>query len=729
MTTLTQVEKPCEPDSLAPTPPLPSHYDIRKRLGEGGFGVVYEAWDSKLRRSVAIKFTKHSVPGASDSSLMREARIAASLHHAAFVKVHAIEETGDAPGIVMELVRGRTLKEVLQDALPGIASACDWLTQLVDAMCEAHASGLIHGDLKPSNLMIEPGGRLRILDFGLAQLQDPLITTSLHQDNLQGTIAYMAPERLLGARPDAQGDIYALGVIFYELLCGARPFDNLKGMALAAAQIQSDPRSWRFTPDLATPLRELICDMTARQPAQRLPDMAQVRLRLGQLSNAAPAPQATPDAAPQARTRPRPRLAWAYAGGAVLAVAVLAGAAWRYAAPALVAVEAALTPYSEAGELKLGLAELKLHDRPGSLQSGSARFHRVLAHRADNAAAAAGLSLGYSLRYMADTQDENWLQKAAASAQQALKLDDQLALSHTAMSWVFLNQRRHDQALREIDAALRFDNGDFFAWYGKVQILRHARRFDEAFKALAQARQRFPTERAFEDELGTLHYARGEYADAERAFRRSIVLEPDAVASYAGLNASLLRQQRIEEAFAVLQQGLQVRPSAKLYGNLGNAMFLVGDYVAAAAAFEHAVSPTRGAPGDYLNWANLADALLWIPGREAEARNAYARARDLLAPQLQRAPGNATLVYRMGMYCARTGDKGQAMDLMKRALGLAPESADVRFYAGLAYELIGQRRLALQAILKARELGYPAKFIEAEPDLIALRRDPAYHAD
>ncbi|UOD29135.1 protein kinase [Massilia violaceinigra] len=728
MTALTDIEKACHTDILASTPRLPSHYDIRRPLGEGGFGVVYEAWDSKLRRSVAIKFTRHSAPGASDSSLMREARMAASLHHAAFVKVHAIEDTGGAPGIVMELVRGRTLKEVVGDGAPEVAVACDWLTQLADAMCEAHASGLVHGDLKPSNLMIEPGGRLRILDFGLARLQDALSTTSLQQDSLQGTIAYMAPERLMGAAPDARGDIYALGVIFYELLCGARPFADLNGMALAAAQIQSDPRGWPFTSGLAPPLRELICDMTARQPAQRLPDMAQVRVRLGQLGNAAPAaPEAAPW--PPPRVRPRPRPAWTWAGAAVLAVAALAGAALRYAGPAQVAVEAALAPYSEAGELKLGLAELKLHDRPGSLESGSARFNRVLAHRADNASAAAGLSLGYSLRYMADTQDENWLQKAAASAQQALKLNNQLALSHTAMSWVFLNQGRHDLAQDAIDAALRLDPGDFFAWYGKVQILRHARRFDQAVGALALARQRFPTERVFEDELGTVHYARGEYAEAEQAFRRSIALEPDAVASYAGLNASLLRQQRTDEAFAVLQQGLQVRPSAKLYGNLGNALFLVGDYTGAAGAFEHAVSPTRGAPGNYLNWANLADALLWIPGREAEARASYAKARALLAPQLQRAPDNATLVYRMGMYCARTGDEAQAIALMTRALELAPASADVRFYAGLAFELIGQRRLALQAIVKARQLGYPARFIEAEPDLIALRRDPAYQAD
>ncbi len=723
MTVLTQTEEPPGPNNAVQRSQLPAHYEIRNRLGEGGFGVVYEAWDGKLCRNVAVKFTKHVAHGQSDTSLLREARMAASLHHAAFVKVHAAEEGDAGMVIVMELVHGRTLKEVIAEGPLEVNAACDWLVQLVEAMGEAHASGLIHGDLKPSNLMIEPGGRLRILDFGLAQRQDMLMTTSFQDHGPQGTLVYMAPERLLGATPDAQGDIYALGVIFYELLCGARPFDNLQGMALAAAQIQSNPDLWRFTPTLAAPLRKLICDMTARQPAQRLPGMNELRSRLGQLAGMAP----PPSAAPAYLTR-----AWrrrAYACGAALAIALLAGAAWRYAASAMGAVEAALMPFPQARELKLGLAELKLHDRPGSLDNALARFNRILVHDPGNAAAAAGLSLGYSLRYMSDSQDENWLQKAAASAQQALKLDSQLALSHTAMCWVWLNQGRYEQALKEIDAARRLDPGDFFAWYGQVQILRHARRYDVALPALAQARQRFPSERVFEDELGTVFYAQGAYAKAEQAFRRSIALEPDAVASYAGLSAALQRQQRVDEAFAVLQQGLQVRPSAKLYGNLGTAMFLNGDYVGAAAAFENAVSPIHGAPGYYLNWANLADALLWIPGREAEARSAYGKARELLAPQLQRAPDNATLLYRMGMYSARTGDKRQAAALMARAITLAPANADVRFYAGLAYELIGQRGLALQAILQAKRLGYPVKFIEAEPDLIALRRDPAYHTD
>jgi serine/threonine-protein kinase len=246
---------------------------------------------------------------------------------------------------------------------------------------------------------------------------------------------------------------------------------------------------------------------------------------------------------------------------------------------------------------------------------------------------------------------------------------------------------------------------------------------------LAGATKRFPRERVFFDELGSIEYEQSRYAAAEQAFRHSITLEPDAVIAYANLAAVLMRQNRADDAARMLQRGLQVRPSAKLYGNLGNILFLRGDYVGAADAFENAVSPTRGAPGSYINWANLGDTLLWIPGRREEARQAYDKARRLLAPSLERAPNDVLMVSRMGLYSARAGNKDQALALMARAIALGPDNGDVQFRAGLAYELLGQRTLALKAISAALRLGYPVSYIEAEPDLVALRRDPGYHTD
>jgi serine/threonine-protein kinase len=721
-------------------PGQPGHYEFRARLGEGGFGEVYEAWDTRLQRSVAIKTIRHG--GSAGTDLVREARLAASLRHPAFVNVYAVEDDATGQFIVMELVHGRTLKQILQDGTVPLSTALDYVGQVAEAMRAAHASGLVHGDIKPSNLMVEDDGRVRILDFGLALRHDALATetvslrstASTGQTDPQGTIAYMAPERLQGATPDPRADVYALGVILYELVCGTRPFATLHGLALAAALVQTSSDGWDYPDSLDTPLIALIRAMTARQPELRAEGMDDVMRRLADLPSSeappgtnAPAPARTP--APRRRTLPRA------AKLATLALLTVAGGsiAWLYGKPHLMALgttmQQALTPYSESAELEQGLGALRFFDRPGALDTAQRHFERILTHTPDNAAAVAGISLADSARYGSDRQDETWLQKADASAQQAMKLNDQLAIAHVANAAVLEGKGRFDDAVAACDQALHLDPTNDLAWYIKSETLRRARRYPEARVALAEAIRRFPRERVFVDELGSVEYEQAHYEAAEQAFRRSIALEPDAVIAYANLAAVLMRQNRADDAARVLQRGLQLRPNSRLYTNLGNILFLRGDYVGAADAFENAVSPVHGDPGSYFKWANLGDTLLWIPGRAPEARQAYDKARRLLAPRLERAPNDVVLVSRMALYTARAGDKTAARTLAARAVELAPDSADVQFRAGLTYELLGQRALALAAISKALNLGYPLKYVEAEPDLVALRRDPAYHTN
>jgi serine/threonine-protein kinase len=375
------------------------------------------------------------------------------------------------------------------------------------------------------------------------------------------------------------------------------------------------------------------------------------------------------------------------------------------------------------------LTSLRFFDRPGALDTAQGHFERILGRTPDNAAAVAGISLVYSLRYAGDRQDETWLQKADASAQQALRLDNQLALAHVASAAVRAGQGHFEDSVALCDQALRLDPSNQFAWYVKAETLRRARRYSEARTTLAEAIQRFPKERVFLDELGSVEYEQGNDKAAEQLFRRSLALEPDAVIAYANLAGTLLRENRTDEAARILQQGLQLRPYATLYVNLGNILFMRGDYVGAADAFKRAVLPPHGDPSLYLNWANLGDTLLWIPGRAAEARDAYEKARRLLAPRLERAPNDVLLVSRMGLYSARAGDTSRALDLASRAIALSPDSADIQFRAGLSYELLGKRALASAAINKAIRLGYPRRYIEAEPDLVELRRDPGYDPD
>ena len=157
-------------------PAVSAQYHIRRRLGEGGFGEVFEAWDTKLHRSVALKRLKVSSDAPASDRLIEEARMAASLRHSAFVKVYAIDGGAAAQSIVMELVEGRTLRQLAADRPFSVGAALAIAAQIAEAMQEAHAARLVHGDLKPSNLMMEPSGRVRILDFGLARHIDPLAT-------------------------------------------------------------------------------------------------------------------------------------------------------------------------------------------------------------------------------------------------------------------------------------------------------------------------------------------------------------------------------------------------------------------------------------------------------------------------------------------------------------------------------------------------------------------------
>lgn len=656
--------------------------------------------------------------------------MAASLHHPAFVKVHVIEETGDGQFIVMELIPGRTLKQVLADGKPSLDSALDWTRQVAEAMQDAHASGLIHGDLKPSNIMLEPSGKVRILDFGLALRQDMLATTTVTQSEPQGTIAYMAPERLLGALPDARGDIYSLGAMLYEMTVGRRPFSTLNGLALAAAHIQSSSDSWDYPEELPPPLIAFVRALTARQAEFRVSKMSEVIRRSDELSNLAHRP-AEPvfwrSRTEQLRSLIRRHKTW------VLSITFALAASFAlYIAPDIrgeVSSKDIFTSYSEATEMERGLSSLKFYDRPDQLKQAKKHFNNILERNPNNAAAVAGMSLADNLRYTSDSKDEIWLQKADASAQQALKLDGQLALAHIAYGSVLDRKGRYGDALNAYDVALRLDPGNYFAWYGRVESLRHARRYSDALDALSQAISRFPREHVFLDELGVVHFEQGHYPAAEKAFRRSIALQPDAVMAYANLNAVLIHEDRTEEALRVLQQGLQIRPSSMLYSNLGNALFIRGDYTGAADAFQNAVSPTKGSPDSYLDWANLGDTLLWLPGREQEAKRAYQKGRELLARLLDRAPDNVVLVSRMGLYAARVGDAKETARLMKHAVALAPNDANVMFRAGLAFELLGMRSEALDFINGARHLGYPSALIAAEPALLALRRDPAYNSD
>jgi serine/threonine protein kinase len=204
-----------------------SHYHIIEKIGGGGMGVVYRAEDTKLKRSVALKFLPYGLvqDGESKQRFIHEAQAASALQHNNICVVHDIDETADGQiFIVMDLYQGGTLKNKIESGSLSLTEALQHACQIAEGLAEAHANGIVHRDIKPANIMISQNGVAKIGDFGLAKLSGASRVS--RSGSTPGTIAYMAPEQLRGEDADARSDIFSFGIVFYEMLTGHLPFQG-----------------------------------------------------------------------------------------------------------------------------------------------------------------------------------------------------------------------------------------------------------------------------------------------------------------------------------------------------------------------------------------------------------------------------------------------------------------------------------------------------------------------
>ncbi len=201
-----------------------SHYKILEKLGEGGMGVVYKAEDTKLKRTVALKFLSPQAIGTEEDKtrFIHEAQAAAALNHPNICTVHEIDEYGDRSFIVMECIEGESLKAKIKSGPLQLDEAVEIAVEIAEGLQEAHNKGIIHRDIKSANIMLTAAGRVKVMDFGLAKSSGR--TQLTRSGTTVGTVAYMSPEQGRGEPVDHRTDIWSLGIVLYEMITGELPF-------------------------------------------------------------------------------------------------------------------------------------------------------------------------------------------------------------------------------------------------------------------------------------------------------------------------------------------------------------------------------------------------------------------------------------------------------------------------------------------------------------------------
>src|SRR5436190_17253703 len=334
------------------------HYRVDSKLGEGGMGVVYRAFDTHLDRAVAIKVLRPDAIASPDRKrrFVQEAKSASALNHPNIIHIYDIDTAdlpdGPAAFIAMEFVPGKTLDQWIGKNGLSLKDVLKYAIQIADALARAHAAGIVHRDLKPANIIVGDDVSLKLLDFSLAKLteiiegapEDATATMAAQESPhteegaIVGTVAYMSPEQAEGRKVDGRSDVFSFGSVLYEMVTGRRAFAGANRISTLAAILHKEPQAAsEISPAVPVELEKIIARCLRKDAERRAQGIADIKLALEELKEESEGGRLAGQVAAAAAVRPpaRPRRRVAMAAGAVaLAVAVVGLGWWLLKRPA-----------------------------------------------------------------------------------------------------------------------------------------------------------------------------------------------------------------------------------------------------------------------------------------------------------------------------------------------------------------------------------------------------------
>jgi serine/threonine protein kinase/Flp pilus assembly protein TadD len=545
-------------------------YEILAAIGIGGMGEVFRAHDTRLHRTVAIKILRSDKLADSDRKkrFLQEARAASALMHPNIVVLHDISQDAGTDFLVMEYVHGQNLKDRMSAGLQ-FNEVIRYGMQIASALSAAHAVGIVHRDIKPANIMVTPESQIKILDFGLAKLSEPLAETEANTQSaltepgmVVGTLAYMSPEQTRGEALDGRSDIFSLGTVLYEAATGRSPFQGPSTLAIMnEIAVGNPPRASSIKRELPPSFDRVMEKALAKNKNERFNSAAEMTaaLEATQGVSITAATQSTPN-------KPKRSNTWIVGGAFALMFTLVVFVIREWRGPN------GHVPKPEAYQLYLqGRRHIEEFTEQGFKQS-IVDFRNAIERDPDFAAAYAGLADAYSYQAAFElAQPKDVMPQAESSATKAIEKDPSVAEAYASLGLVALVYDRDlSLAQQRFERSLKINPNDAFTQHLLGHYYEAIGRWQDAVNQMQRALGMEKLSPMYGEDLAYDLLMNRRVEDAARQARDTAALASQDPFAHAVLALAFEAQGKTNEALKEAEE------SMKLPGHTSNAGFLSG---------------------------------------------------------------------------------------------------------------------------------------------------------